>query len=215
MPGKRFFMISLLVFVHIVSASTFHNNRRRYVLKKEKYKIYFKFYSRLKELQNWNNKMSTILKSSSPSAVQARIHGLQKRFNQPMKNQEKPYLANTCKDMCKRRESRSKIPRAQRTGGMVRNGNRNGRRFGRMCKNTCIAKAEKNKRRSLSEMEKISKERKKCKKVLFLRKKTSSRSQSPKVNGKKRHKKKEKKERKKVSYKVKKARKTSVGRFCL
>ena len=147
-------MISLLVFVHIVSASTFHNNRRRYVLKKEKYKIYFKFYSRLKELQNWNNKMSTILKSSSPSAVQARIHGLQKRFNQPMKNQEKPYLANTCKDMCKRRESRSKIPRAQRTGGMVRNGNRNGRRFGRMCKNTCI-KAEKNKQRSMSEMEKM------------------------------------------------------------
>ena len=103
-------------------------------------------------------------------------------------NLEKP-----CKDMCKRIRgtSRSKIPRTQKIEGPIKIRSGGKRRFGRMCKKTCMTKAKEKIRRSISKMKRLEKERKTCKKILSRRHAQGHKGQRQKTQEKEGRKRKE------------------------
>ena len=99
-------------------------------------------------MENLDTKKSAGLRSLTPSTRQAR------RFDETRKKPRKLSLEEPCKDVCRsiRRQSRSKLPRTQRVRGTITNTNGRKRRFGRMCKKTCMTKAKEKIRRSISQM---------------------------------------------------------------
>ena len=78
----------------------------------------------------------------------------QPRVDQIREKLGKLNLEKPCKDMCKRIRgtSRSKTPRTQRKEGPIKIRNGGKRRFGRMCKKTCMTKNKEKIRRSISQM---------------------------------------------------------------
>ena len=114
-----------------------------------------------------------------PSAGQVRIHGFKKRANLSRKEQGKLNLEQPCKELCKSisRQRRSKIPRTQKKGETKRN--RRKRRFGQMCKKTCISKGKEKIRR-------MKKERKECNKILSRRNAQGRKGQRSKMKLKRR-----------------------------
>ena len=130
-----------------------------------------------------------------PNSNQKMFTAGQPRVDQIGEKLGKLNLEKPCKDMCKRIRgtSRSKIPRTQKIEGPIKIRSGGKRRFGRMCKKTCMTKAKEKIRRSISKMKRLEKERKKCKQILSRRHTQGRKGQRSKA---KRHGQKKERERK-------------------